>query len=84
MRTPPGIDKTKARENGVRVAAERRRSDPSSRRIHAISEREYTDEENAFISAVILYQQSHAILFMTATDYLAVLKFLGYQKTATA
>lgn len=78
---PPGTPKRQARKHAVEAAAERRRSAPPTR-CHAINDREYTDEEQEFITATLVYRQAKAVLFMTAVDYLDMIKILGYEKVS--
>lgn len=56
-----------------------RKADPL-RRHSATCEANYTADEDEFIKALLRYKQERHVDFPTATDYLAVLKSLGYRK----
>jgi hypothetical protein len=46
----------------------------------AIADRLYDDEQREFLAACDRYRRAKRKVFLVATDYLAVLKSLGYRR----
>jgi hypothetical protein len=55
------------------------RSDRSSRFEVSVT-KGYSDEEDQLLRAAVKYRQKHKLIFLTATDYLKILKCLGYEQ----
>ena len=46
----------------------------------ATTDRNYSEEEAAWLTAVAKYQQRHKLPFLYAVDYLSIARELGYRK----
>jgi hypothetical protein len=73
------------RQQNIAVAAERRKTErrktPRRRQIDPTTcERDYSEEEIAFMSAMDLYKRSSGRMFPTCSEILEVLRGLGYEK----
>lgn len=44
----------------------------------------YSEEEDEFLIAIAHYKQEHKISFLTAVEFLRLLKRMGYAKTSAA
>jgi hypothetical protein len=76
-RAVPITDANRARARARSAAAghsDRFRGHPG------VSDRLYDDEESAFLRAAEAYRCDRHLPFLTAADYLAVLKGLGYRR----
>src|SRR5436853_5001215 len=75
---PVAVDKRRAQN-----AAEKRRTSERRRLIDPTTcERDYTDEETAFMKAMERYKRENRRQFPTWTEVLEVVRSLGYLKTA--
>ncbi len=83
-------DKSDRRGQSVPVAVERRaveRREKVSRRRQidpTTCERDYTDEEVEFMSALDHYKRASGRMFPTCSEILEVIRGLGYEKSAAA
>lgn len=80
---------TATRETADQVAARNRRAAEGRKRTRALGRpvphpetagREYSDDESEYLRACEEYRVRYQIRFMSATDYLHVLRSLGYAK----
>jgi len=76
---PVAVERRSGKERRTEQVGERRRQvDPTT------CEKEYSDEEIAFMRAMDLYKRNNRRPFPTWSEVLEVLHSLGYRKTAVA
>ncbi len=86
---PPKIAGTERRKRNIPVAVERRKTGTDRRKVErrrqvdpTTCERDYTDDEIAFMKAMDQYKRDNRRPFPTWSEVLEVLRALGYRKVA--